>query len=151
MVPEATCRATPAETASKITVTSQTTVTIAAGTSMAEKSVKVQNTEASAKTEHRKRAVGPNANTALHVHKSNPPAVPHLTKAMSASTEQKNPPTEPSHTSKTKTKPSEHLPKVGKYLYRRNHSISLWIPFLSTHFDFNPRSAYLFYRFKPAD
>ncbi|XP_039977236.1 uncharacterized protein LOC120786131 isoform X2 [Xiphias gladius] len=113
VVPEATCRATPAETASKITVTSQTTVTIAAGTSMAKKSVKVQNTEASAKTEHRKRAVGPNANTALHVHKSNPPAAPHLTKAMSASTEHKNPPTEPSHTSKTKTKPSEHLPKVG--------------------------------------
>ncbi|XP_042292107.1 uncharacterized protein LOC121913511 [Thunnus maccoyii] len=117
---EATCRAMPAskiencsknsETAFKTTVSSQTVVTSAKMTKM---SIKGENAEASAKTVHMKSSVGSKADVAPHIHKSNPPAAPHGTMPLSVSSEHKNPPTEPSHTSMSKTKSTEGPPKLG--------------------------------------
>ncbi|GLD65870.1 uncharacterized protein AKAME5_001730700 [Lates japonicus] len=101
-------RATPLQT-----VTSQTTATNATTVTMANTSVRCDNSEVSAKTDHTKNAVGANADVPPHIHKSNPPATPHVTTAVSARSECKNSSTEPSHASTIKTKPSEHPPKIG--------------------------------------
>lgn len=58
-----------------------------------------------------------NTDVAPHVHMSNPPAMPQLTTAMFDEFEHKNLPTEPSHTSMTKTRPNYSSPTVGKYYY----------------------------------
>ncbi|XP_040909511.1 uncharacterized protein LOC121192035 isoform X2 [Toxotes jaculatrix] len=101
------------ETASKLKVSCQTGVTIAATATMAKTWVECEYTEPSAKTaEHMKKSVGGNAESAPHIHKGNPPAAPHLTTATSVRSEHKNPPTQPSHTPTTK-KPIAQPPKVG--------------------------------------
>ncbi|XP_051246992.1 uncharacterized protein LOC127358160 isoform X3 [Dicentrarchus labrax] len=97
---------TKIETASKTSTASQTTVTSVAPKTI-KTSVKCENT---AKTVLMKHSVGPNTDAAPSVPKSNAPAAPHLTVFLS---ENKNPPTEPSHNSACKTKPSEGPPKVG--------------------------------------
>lgn len=143
VVPEATCRTAPAskiengtknsETASKTTAASQAVVSSGAAAKMTKTSVKCENTEASAKTVQMKNSMRSNADVASNIPKSNSPAAPHLTTLMSVRSENKNPPTEPSHTpashtSASKEKPIESLPEVGKcyYLYRKNHLVSLY-------------------------
>ncbi|XP_041811634.1 uncharacterized protein LOC121619800 isoform X2 [Chelmon rostratus] len=72
--------------------------------------VQCENTKASAKTVHRKKSVQPSADVAANDEKSSAPAASHLT---ALKPENKNPSPESSHTSTSKTKPSESPPKVG--------------------------------------
>lgn len=90
---------------SKITVTSETTVTFLAN-DVAKATVQRKNTQVPL------------------CHTSNLPAAPHHTMVRP---EYKNPSTEPSHISTAKMKPSEKPPKVGKYhyLYGENNSLIL--------------------------
>lgn len=87
--------------------------------------VQCENTKASAKTVHRKKSVQPSADVAANDEKSSAPAASHLT---ALKPENKNPSPESSHTSTSKTKPSESPPKVGKCYFSclNSDSVSLY-------------------------
>ncbi|XP_076610681.1 uncharacterized protein LOC143335276 [Chaetodon auriga] len=71
---------------------------------------KAMVTAVNADTVLKKNLVGPNADVAANVEKSNAPAASHLTALKSKN---RSLPTERSHTSRSKTKPSKSPPKVG--------------------------------------
>lgn len=96
----------------KTKASSQMTSAPAAKKTKTQLAVKPENVETSAKSVCVRNPVGPNA---AHCYKSSNPAAAS-TQATGAPVrpEHKKPPAEPSHTSTSKTKPSEALPKVGK-------------------------------------
>ncbi len=113
-----------ASSSSKIEHFKTTNQTTAASQATAT-SVKCKVTETSAKTALMRDSVGPNADVSPNLPKSNARAAPHLTAVTSDGSENKNPTTEPSHASTSKTKPMEGPLKVGKY-FNSCHSISLY-------------------------
>ncbi|KAM8767558.1 uncharacterized protein AB9X84_006383 isoform 3-T3 [Acanthopagrus schlegelii] len=112
----------------KVEIASKGSETAFQNPAVAQSTVTHENTGASAKTAPRRNSLGPNADVAPQ---SNAPVSPHPTVLMSVRSNSKNQHTEPSHTSKSvtsenrspavepahhsasKTKPGEHLPKVG--------------------------------------
>uniref|UniRef100_UPI0037E8A24F mucin-4-like isoform X2 n=1 Tax=Semicossyphus pulcher TaxID=241346 RepID=UPI0037E8A24F len=114
-VHEATCRSPPAsktENVSKTTVTAQPMASSVATAKASETSVKCGNTETPAKTALVNMSVASNAEVGQNNHNSTAPAAPHL-----STSENKNPSTEPSHTSTSERKLMISGPKVGlKYL-----------------------------------
>ena len=121
-----TCVPTHCETASKFTVTPQTTVTNAAVAPVTQTARKLENIKASDKTVHAKNPMLSNVDAAPHIHKSNPPAAPTDT---SVRFEYKSPRTDPSQAFTNKGNKSP--PRLGECY----PSLCKSIPFLSTHFD----------------
>lgn len=116
VVREATCKTAPSSRSEKFPshqLKTKATPQMAPVAKKPRTSVRPESVETSAKTVHVKNSVGPNAS---HCHKSNKPGAPHQATGTSVRPEHKKPPTEPPQTSMSnKTKPSEGLPKVGKY------------------------------------
>lgn len=116
VVREATCKTAPSSRSEKFPshqLKTKATPQMAPVAKKPRTSVRPESVETSAKTVHVKNSVGPNA---PHCHKSNKPGAPHQATGTSVKPEHKKPPTEPPQTSMSnKTKPSEGLPKVGKY------------------------------------
>lgn len=116
VVREATCKTAPSSRSEKFPshqLKTKATPQMAPVAKKPRTSVRPESVETSAKAVHVKNSVGPNAS---HCHKSNKPGAPHQATGTSVRSEHKKPPTEPPQTSMSnKTKPSEGLPKVGKY------------------------------------
>lgn len=113
---EAACRTASASKMGNASKSSNTAVacqSVVTSLATSKLLVKCDNTDASVKTAHVKNSGGSVADIAPNTHKNKAPAAPHPT----ARSKNKNPHTEPSHKSASKTKPSEtpKVPKVGKY------------------------------------
>lgn len=117
VVREATCKTAPSSRSEKFPshqLKTKATPQMAPVAKKPRTSVRSESVETPAKAVHVKNSEGPNA---PHCHKSNKPDAPHQAKGTFVRPEHKKPPTEPPQTSMSnKTKPSEGLPKIGKYL-----------------------------------